>query len=251
MDPIAFTIFGLDVHWYGLIISIGLVAAIVLACFIAKYRDFDKDTPFELILWMFPFAIIGARLYFIIFNGGPWGWKSFAVWDGGIAIYGAIIGGGIGALIYCLVRKKSFLKVADMAVPCLALGQCIGRWGCYCAGCCYGLEVTDPSLQHFPFALLIGGEWHYATMLLESVCDLIICVVLVLMLRKIKISGAIFASYMIFYGIIRAIIEGFRGESLMWGSMRVSQVLSLILVAVGIVLLIFFVVKEKRKKTLK
>lgn len=247
MDAVAFTIFGLQVHWYGLIIAVALIAAITLACFIGKYRDFSKDLPFELILWIFPFAIVGARLYFLIFNGGPWGLKAFAIWDGGIAIYGAIIGGAIGALIYCLVRKQNFFKLADMVVPCLVLGQGIGRWGCYFSQCCYGVEVTNESLQHFPFALLIGGEWHYATMIFESVCDIIICVALVLMLRKIKTTGVIFSCYLIFYGTIRAIIEGFRGESLMIGSFRVSQVLSIILVAVGIGLLIWFLVKEKRK----
>lgn len=247
MDSVAFTIFGLTVHWYGLIIAIGLIAAIILACFICKYRDFNSDMPFELILWMFPFAIVGARLYFLIFNGGPWD-RAYAIWDGGIAIYGAIIGGAIGALLYSLIRKRNFLKVADVAVPCLALGQGIGRWGCYFSQCCYGVEVTDPAFQHFPFALLIGGEWHYATMIFESVCDIAICIALVLLLRKTRITGVILSFYLIFYGTIRAIIENFRGESLMWGSLRVSQVLSLILVAVGIVLLIYFLVKNKKSK---
>ena len=249
MDSVAFTLFGLDVHWYGIIIAIGLLLAIILARFLAKLRGFDKDDPFEWILWVFPFAIVGARLYFLIFNGGPWGWDSFKIWDGGIAVYGSIIGGAIGVLVYCLVRKKNFLSVADVIVPCLILGQGIGRIGCYCSGCCYGVEVTDPSLQFFPISIMLNdGHWHLATMFYESFCDLIICAVLIIILKKVKIKGIVLSTYLILYGIIRAIIEGFRGESLMLGSLRVSQVLSIILIAVGVALAIYLIINHIRQQ---
>lgn len=245
MEAVAFSIFGLDVYWYGLIIAIGLLLAIILARFLAKFRGFEKDDPFEWILWIFPFAIIGARLYFLIFNGGPWGWDAFKIWDGGIAVYGSIIGGAIGAAVYCLVRKKNFLSMADVIVPCLILGQGIGRIGCYFSGCCYGVEVTDPSLQFFPISIMLNdGHWHLATMFYESFCDLIICAVLVILLKKVNIKGVVLASYLILYGIARAVIEGFRGESLMIGSLRVSQVLSIILIAVGVALLTYLLIKH-------
>ncbi len=248
MDPIAFTLFGVDVHWYGIFIALALIMALVLAYFIAPMRGFKKDDPFEMILWFFPPAIIGARLYFLIFNGGPWGWESFAIWDGGIAVYGAIIGGAIGAALYCYFRKKNFFSVADVAVPCVILGQGIGRIGCSFAGCCYGVEVTDPGLQFFPISIMINGEWHFATMFYESVCDLLICVVLVILLKKVKIRGIVLAGYLILYGIARAVIEGFRGESLMLGSLRVSQVLSIILIVVGVALAITLIVKYVKEK---
>ncbi len=233
---------------------LGIVAAVVLAVFTMKWRGFPKDTPLEVILWVFLPAIVGARLYFLIFNGGPWGLASFEIWNGGLAIYGAVIGGAIGAVIYCWVRKKNFLALADVAAPSLILGQGIGRLGCYAAGCCYGEEAADHSLHHFPLGIEIDGTWHLATMLYESFFDIIICVVLVIILSKVNIKGIVLAGYMILYGTLRAIIEGFRGESLMLGSIRVSQLLSIIIIAAGIALLVWRVcvyVKEKKRVKLK
>ena len=247
MNPIAFNIFGIDIYWYGIIIALALVCAITLAYFIFKYRGLSKDTPFELILWLFPPAIIGARLYFLIFNGGPWGWKSFAIWDGGIAIYGAILGGALGAVLYCIIRKQSFLEIADVTVPCVVLGQGIGRIGCYCSGCCYGEEVTNSALHFFPVAIQIGDTWHWATMIYESFFDILICIALYFIVRKITNKGFVLASYMILYGIVRAIIEGFRGESLMLGSIRVSQLLSIIVIIAGIALMIYIFIRDGKK----
>ena len=248
MDSIAFELFGMSVYWYGLLIGLGLVLGVTLACFIGKYRGFKRDMPLELVLWIFPPAIIGARLYFCIFNGGPWGWSTFAIWNGGLAVYGSIIGGALGAVLYSVIRKQDFLKVADIAVPCLALGQGIGRWGCYFSKCCYGVEITDPAFQHFPFAVEVGGSWHLATMLIESVCDILICVGLYFLLRKVSLRGIVLAGYMVAYGIVRCIIEGFRGESLMLGSVRVSQLLSFGVALAGIGLLIWILYKEKKSK---
>ena len=246
----SFSLFGLEIHLYGLMIAIGIILAVVLARFTAPKRGLEKDSPFEIVLWVFPLAIIGARLYFLIFNGGPWGWDSFAIWNGGLAVYGSIIGGALGAILYCVVRHKNFLDVADIVVPCLALGQCVGRIGCYFGGCCYGIEVTDPSMQWFPLSTQIDGVWHYSTFFYESFCDLIICICLFFMLRKTNTKGTVFATYLISYGVVRALIEGIRGESLMIGSsgIRVSQLLSILLVVAGIVLLCVLLFKNRHKK---
>ena len=248
MHEIAFTIFGVSVHWYGLIIAVGIILALVLARFTAPKRGFLKEDPLEWILWIFPFAIIGARLYFLIFNGGPWGWAALAIWTGGLAVSGSIIGGALGAVVYCLVRKKNFLNVADSAVPCLALGQGIGRIGCYFGGCCYGVEVTNPSLQWFPFSVEIDGVWHYSTFFYESFFDLLICLCLFFMLKKVNNKGVVFGAYLVLYGIVRAVIEGIRGESLMLGAtgIRVSQLLSIILVHVGVGVIIWRVLSQRK-----
>lgn len=264
MNPIAFTIFGMQVHWYGIIIAFGLLLALALACYNAPKRGFKRDDPLEWILWMFPAAIIGARLYFLIYNNGPWGWESFAIWNGGIAIYGGVIGGAVGTALYCWVRKKNFLKVADIAVPSLILGQGIGRWGNFVNQEAYGRLVTDPGLQHFPFAVNIDSShftavarqqcidafgsvpseaWFNATFFYESMADLFICVVLVILLHKVNIKGVTMCAYFVLYGIARVIIEGFRSDSLMWGSVRVSQLLSAILIAFGLGFAIYLVVK--------
>lgn len=245
----AFTLFGLTIHWYGLIIAVGLILALVLGCFNAPRRDYKKDDPLEWVFWILPFAIIGARLYFLIFNGGPWGWEAFAIWNGGLAVYGSIIGGAVGAVLYCVVRKRDFLKLADVAVPSLALGQGIGRIGCYFGGCCYGMEVTDPSMQWFPLSVQIDGVWHYSTFFYESFFDLLICLALVLMLRKLNIRGIVFGAYLVLYGIVRALIEGIRGESLMLGAtgIRVSQLLSILLVLAGVGIVIWRILANKRQ----
>lgn len=255
MNPIAFEIFGLQVHWYGLIIAFGLLLAIGLAYYLAPRRGFKREDPFEWVLWMLPPAIIGARLYYIIYNNGPWGWEAFAIWNGGIAIYGGIIGGAIGLLIYCLVRKKNFFKVTDIVAPSLILGQCIGRWGNFVNQEAYGNLITNPSQQWFPFAVEIdsthftelarqqcidfygsipSSAWFNATFFYESMTSLFTCIILILLVKKVNIVGIPTCAYLILYGIARLIIEGFRTDSLMWGSIRVSQLVSIILIVAGI-----------------
>jgi len=247
MEPIAFTLFGLDVHWYGIIIALGIVCAVVLACFNAKKRDFTSDDPFEIIMWVFLPAVLGARLYYLIFNGGPWNANAFAIWDGGLAVYGSIIGGAIGGIIYCLARKKSFLKLADLAVPSVILGQAIGRWGCYFAGCCRGEIVTNTAWQFFPISYEISGVWYLATFFYESILCLIACALLTWLLKKVKWRGLVFGGYMLLYGLIRFFLEGIRYEPLMWGDIRVSQLLSLFVILAGIAMIIFAIVKNKNQ----
>lgn len=251
MNPVAFTIFGVDVRWYGLLIALGIISGIALACWNAPKRGFNRDDPFELILWMFPPAIIGARLYFLIFNGGPWDINAFAIWNGGIAIYGGIIGGALGALLYCKVRKKNFFKLADLVAPSLILGQCIGRWGNFVNQEAFGNLVTDPNLQHFPYAVYIDrlGEWHQATFFYESLGDLFICIALIILIRKVNWTGVGITAYMVMYGILRFFVEGLRTDSLMWGGLRVSQWLSLILVIAGVGLLVYIIIKNRRNAT--
>lgn len=269
MNPIAFTIFGLQVHWYGLIIAFGLVLALLLASFNAKQRGFKRDDPFEWILWMFPLALIGARLYYIIYNNGPWGWEAFAIWNGGIAIYGGVIGGAIGTMLYCLIRKKNFLAVADVAVPSLILAQGIGRWGNFVNQEAYGNLITDASKQFFPNAVNIDSShftelarqqcidaygsvpsdaWFNATFFYESIPDILISIVLVLILHKVNIKGIPMCGYFVLYGIVRIIVEGFRTDSLMWGTLRVSQVLSGILIVFGLAFATYLIIKHFRQK---
>ena len=253
MNNTAFTIFGLSVHWYGIMIALGILFAVILSFYTFKQRKFKSDFIFELLIWMIPLAIIGARLYYLIFNNGPWGKEAFAIWNGGLAVYGAVIGGAIGVMIFCIIRKQNFFAIADVIVPCLILGQGIGRIGCYFAGCCYGVET---SVHSFPISLKIDdGTWHLATMLYESFFDLIFCLVLVLMLRKISQRGIILGSYLIMYGVLRTVLEIFRDtkEALFIGSsgLKVSMLLSIILIVAGIVLVIIEVVRSRQNKVKK
>ncbi|MBQ3494305.1 MAG: prolipoprotein diacylglyceryl transferase, partial [Clostridia bacterium] len=167
--------------------------------------------------------------------------------SGGMAIYGGVIGGAGGVLLYCLIHKKNFLKVADVAVVGLILGQAIGRIGCYFSSCCYGIEVTNPSHMWFPFATQINGIWHYSTFFYESFCGILLFVLLLVLLHKLKKPGSIMACYLMGYGLIRCVIETFRGDSLYIGPIKVSQLLSGILVLAGIILMVLIYTIRKRK----
>lgn len=250
LDSVYFTIFGLEIHVYGLIMALAILCAIFVICLLAKYRGFNTDDIWLVALYAIPLGIIGARIYFCIFSSHSYSFiEFFKVWEGGLAVYGSIIGGAIGVALYCIIHKKSFIKLADILVIGVAIGQCVGRIGCYFGGCCYGIEVVNPKLQWFPFSVMINGTWHYSTFFYESFCALILFVILIILYKKVKSNGVVFSSYLIGYGVIRCIIEGFRGDSLYIGStnIRVSQLLSFILVLVGIALLIYFVKSKKYK----
>lgn len=243
-----FSIFGLEIKFYGLLIALGMVLGVFVACKLAKYRNLKSDDIILLALYVLPLAVIGARLYYVIFSEHSYTfWEIFEIWNGGMAIYGGVIGGAIGVVLYCVIHKKNFIDVADIAVVALILGQGIGRIGCYFAGCCYGIEVTDPAFMWFPLSTQINGVWHLSTFFYESICDFIIFFVFLWLFRgKVKTRGVMLSLYLISYGVVRCIIETFRGDSLYIGTMKVSQLLSLILMVVGIILLLVIYTKKRK-----
>lgn len=230
-------IFG-TLPWYSVLIVCGITAALWLANREEKRLKLPKDTVIDLSLWLIPTGIIGARLYYVFFA-----WDAFSrdpisilyIWRGGLAIYGGVIGGGVAALIFSRRRKLPFLLLTDVIVPGLALAQCIGRWGNYFNMEAYGLTVTDPAWQLFPFAVLIpsSGEpvWHMATFFYESVWDFLVFLVLMAGRRHMRRIGDATLWYASLYGGGRLIIEGLRLDSLMTtgGSARISQLLSVVL----------------------
>ena len=183
----SFFIFGLEITYYGFIIAIGMALGVLLACKNAKLRGLTSDDFVIAACYVLPLAIIGARLYYVIFSGQSYTFTEvFRIWDGGMAIYGGVIGGAIGVTLFCLIHKKNFLDVADVVAPSLILGQAIGRIGCYFAGCCYGIEVTNENLMWFPLSTQINGVWHLSTFFYESLWDLAVFVILLVLLRKNK-----------------------------------------------------------------
>ena len=256
--PSGFNIGSLHIQYYGLIMAIAMAVGVVVACLNAKKRGLTSNDILILACYVLPLAVIGARIYYVIFSLDEFSsfWQVFEIWNGGLAIYGGVIGGAVAIMLYCLIHKKNFFAVADIAAVSLILGQAIGRIGCFFSGCCYGIEVTNQAHMWFPLSTMIGTHWHYSTFFYESLWDLLGFVVLMLLLRKsnIKQRGAIMSLYLIIYGAGRAWIEGIRGDSLMIGSLKVSQVLSLILVVVGlaVIITVYFLTKEKKlKKTEK
>lgn len=240
--------------WYGVLIATGVIAAILLCMHEEKRRGLKEDTIVDLAFWAIPLALVGARVYYAIFN-----WRAFAddplsvlrIWEGGIAIYGAIIGGLIGVLIFAKRRKMNPFTLTDIIVPGLALAQGIGRWGNYFNMEAYGREISSPAWQFFPIGVQIpadgGHVWHMATFFYESCWDIAVFLLLWFCIRKrTERPGTITLWYFLLYGIGRFFIEGLRTDSLMTGSIRVSQLLSLVLVIAAGVMLIICTIKHKK-----
>lgn len=248
LESRGFFIFGFEIKLYGFIMAVAMLVGILVAVGLCKMKKYDTDIPINLALFALPFAIIGARLYFCIFYGVDSFLSIFKIWQGGLAIYGGVIGGFLGILLCCKIKKIPLLTACDIAAPCLILGQAIGRIGCYFGGCCYGVETVDPNLQFFPMSVLIHGEWHLATFFYESFWNFICFWVLFFVFKNVNIVGVSTSCYFILYGIGRAVIETFRGDSLyIWNTtIKVSQLLSVILVFVGAFMLTILLMKNKK-----
>ena len=250
-DRLAFGI----IPWYSLIIVFGIAIGIYLCGREEKRLGLPKDTAIDSALWAIPFGIIGARLYYVAFAPEQFlkdPIRILYVWEGGVAIYGALIGGAIGVWINAIRKKISFLTLLDMFAPAVILGQAIGRWGNFFNKEAYGYAVTNTAWQFFPFAVFIdnaqGGSWHLATFFYESALNFISFILLMANRKRMKRSGDVFLWYILLYGAGRAIIEGLRMDSLMWldGTIRVSQWLSVIAMAAAFMLFVFRLMKHAK-----
>lgn len=239
-----FGIEGFNVAWYGIIIACGMILGIVLATHRAKQRGLKPDIIFDFLFLALPLSIVGARVYYVAFE-----WESyadnllriFAINQGGLAIYGGVIGGLIAAAVFHKMKRVPFLTLVDLAIPSLILGQAIGRWGNFVNQEAFGNTITNPSLQFFPIAVYIEklGEWHQATFFYESSWNLVLLCIVLLLSRKKPKDGVLLSTYFIGYGIGRFLIEGLRADSLYIApGIRISQIISLLLVIGGTVMLI-------------
>lgn len=242
--PYSRLFFGL-VPWYSLLIVTGILLAIFLGEKEAVRKGLDRDTVIDTALAAVPCGIVGARLYYVAMT-----WEVFAknpisilyIWEGGIAIYGAVIGGAIGVCLCARHRKLPFLQLCDVVVPGLLLAQAIGRWGNYFNMEAYGPVIADGRFQFFPVGVLIpeGGTyvWHMATFFYESLWDGLGFIALWRLRKTTRHHGDLFAWYLLVYGSGRFIIEQLRQDSLYIGSLRASQYLSLILCVAGMIWLL-------------
>lgn len=238
---------GVEYSWYGVLMGVAFLLALAFSIKYCKYRDLDRDLPYDLIWWIFPLSLLGARLYFCIFEGSFDIFFDFS--KGGLAVYGGIIGGAIGLILCCIIKKVNILKAMDVVAPVLIMGQAIGRIGCYTAGCCYGMEITDKAMQWFPIGYFVHGEWHLATFFWECVLCIIGFFVLAKLLQRFQSTGLIASSYLFYYGIVRYFTESFRDPNaqLVAGGVPVSQIVSLILCIVGTIGIVVIVLKERNK----
>lgn len=247
-NPIALQIGSLTVRWYGVLIASALVIGLLIATKRADHAGIARDDIYDFFIVMVPSIIVGARLWYVIFQ---WGYYSrypgdiIKIWNGGLAIHGGIIAGLIAGALFCKARKLSFLKLADVLIPALPLGQAIGRWGNFFNQEAYGRQTALPwaITVHDP---RLGWIHVHPTFLYESIWDL--CVFLILLFvveRKIKkTDGELLFSYFILYSIGRFFIEGLRTDSLMFLGLRTAQLVSLVLIAVGVVGLLWL--KKRR-----
>lgn len=247
-----FTIFGLEVKFYGIIMALSMLIGILLACKLAPKRNLKSDDIFTLALIILPCAIIGARLFSVLGTEHNYTfWEVFKIWKGGMSIYGGIMGGAVGILIYCLIFKKDFLEVADIACIALILGQALGRWGNYFNQEVYGKLVTDSSWQWFPFAVLLeNGEWHYALFFYESIINLAIFALLMLLIKNCNQKGYITATYLVSYGTIRFLLEPLRMEefNLKLFGLKLSSMASVVAIVAGITIFVLVYTKQKWRK---
>lgn len=251
MNPTAFNVFGMDVRWYGILIAIGMMLAIILAKYNCRYRDISFDSFFDMVLLSLPFGIIGARLYYVAFQFNDYKdnlINVFNIRQGGLAIHGGIIFGLICAFIITKRKEINFLKSADVAAPSIIIAQAIGRWGNFFNGEAHGGPVSYDFIKHFPSfiqkGMQIEGIYYHPTFLYESLWDLCVFLILMIVLRKNKENGIIFFTYLGLYSIGRFFIEGLRTDSLMFGLIRVAQLVSLC----GVIIWIVFLIISRHRK---
>ncbi|MDR0840554.1 MAG: prolipoprotein diacylglyceryl transferase [Christensenellaceae bacterium] len=268
-DRVAFTIFGKDIYWYGILMAAGILIALWLALREGKRKNLSEDTIMDTALVVIPSGLLGARLYYVLFE---WGYyikhplEILYVWEGGLAFYGCVLGGLLGLVLYARHKKLRTLRLFDCLAPGLVLAQAIGRWGNFFNQEAYGLPVLNGEMMWFPFAVRIDGlhyfngelcsmPFHLATFFYESAWCLLVFLFLWSQRKKFKHDGDAVLWYVLLYGFERMLVEGLRADSLYliapggWirEGIRVSQLLSFVAVAA---VLAFMLVRRAREKRL-
>lgn len=263
-------------NWYGFLIALGILICVAAAYLVARHRGIEGDIVIDIIIFGLPCAILFARIYYVVFDiidGNHWTFSKFIGLEDkglqGLAIYGAEIGILIGmALLYLWKRRKknpenkriSYMQLLDLVFTFVILGQAVGRWGNFANKEAHGYAIKDPSLKWFPMGVQINGVWYYATFFYEFVWNLIGFFILMYSYlgRRKSFDGFNFALYCIYYGAGRVWIEGMREDSL-WlvpptnpatgaGGIRVSQLLSVIIILFGVAYIVQHIVRAKRAK---
>ena len=274
LSKTAFSIGSFSVAWYGIIIALGVLSGLLLARHLAKKSGQDPELYVDFLIYALIFSIIGARLYYVAFSwdqyAGDWS-KIFNLRNGGLAIYGGVIGAIATAIVYCKIKHYSLLELLDTAMPGLILGQAIGRWGNffnreafggYCDNilamripdsCIRGL-ADSPALQELKQKAIEGGYQGFVqvhpTFLYESLWNLAGLVLLHFLSKKRRFDGQIFLGYLAWYGLGRFFIEGLRTDSLMSGSLRTSQVVALVSFVGAVAVLVFFALRKPDPATM-
>lgn len=247
-NPIMLDLGIVSIRWYSFFIFLGLVIGGYLIIKESKKWNISEDFIINLMFYLIPLSIIGARAYYVFFN---WDYykentsEIFAIWHGGLAIHGGIILGLLFIIFYTRKHKIKTLRLTDIIAPALLIGQAIGRWGNFMNGEAHGGATTLEFLKglHLPQFIIDGmyidGTYYQPTFLYESIWCLIGFIgILILRRRKYIKIGQPTAFYFVWYGVGRFFIEGMRTDSLMWGSIRIAQLVSIIMIVIGVLLFI-------------
>lgn len=249
INPVAFQLGPIPVHWYGIIIGVGILLAYLLAQKESVKRGLHEEFIADLLIWAVPISILSARVYYVTMK---WDYYSqhpgriIEIWEGGIAIHGALIGAFITAYIFTKKRNVSFLRVADIAAPSILVGQIIGRWGNFMNQEAHGGEVTRGFLESLFLPewiinqMYIKGHYYHPTFLYESLWN-VIGLFILLVARKFNWRrGEMFLFYLIWYSVGRFFIEGLRTDSLyLIGDLRSAQVVSIVAIIGAVIALIY------------
>ena len=242
MDRVAFSIFGIDIMWYGILMAVGMILGTLIAIKEAKRVGIKEDYVLDLAIFAIPIGLLGARLYYVIFNWEYYSQNISQILNfrgGGMAIHGALIGGILTGYVFTKIRKIDFLKMADAVILGMPLAQSIGRWGNFINQEAHG-GPTD-----LPWGIMVDGVKVHPTFLYESVWDLAIFIFLLVFRKKKKYEGQVIVYYIILYSLGRFFIEGLRTDSLMIGSLKMAQVISLVGIIGGIISHIYLIKKNR------
>ncbi|MDU4752895.1 MAG: prolipoprotein diacylglyceryl transferase [Clostridium butyricum] len=253
MNPVAFNIGNFEIRWYGILIVLGIFIGMFIAYYNSNKLNLDFEKIIDGFLVAFPCAIVGARAYYVFFEFDNFKnniWSIFNLRTGGLAIHGGLIGALIGTIIYCKFKKIEMMKYLDVVAPSLILAQAIGRWGNFMNGEAHGDVVSYEFISKFPEfiqkGMYLDGHYYNPTFLYESMWNLIIFLILMIILHKKKSNenGVVIASYAVLYSVGRLFIESLRTDSLMIGNIRIAQFMSILGVVIGITYIIY--VKSKK-----
>ncbi len=244
--PNIFQIGSFTLRWYGLLIASAVLIGVNLSIYLAKKRQINGELIGDLSIWLVLAAIPCARLYYVLFKWDYYGQhpsEIIAIWQGGIAIHGAILGGTLAALIFAKIKQVKFWALADVVAPSLVLGQAIGRWGNFFNSEAFGSPTELPWKLYIPSTRrpeeYLDQEYFHPTFLYESLWDLGVFGILMLLFsrslqsRKPLKDGSLFMIYLIAYSLGRFWIEGLRTDSLMFGRLKMAQAISLLGVGIG------------------
>lgn len=241
VEPIAFTLFGFDIMWYGLLISFAMILAVAITYHRSEQHDIPREKTLDFVLICIPIGIIGARFYFVIFN-----WENYSgdfleiinIRNGGLAIHGGLIFGIATAAILCVIWNFKPYNVLDLAAPGIVLAQSIGRWGNYINQEAYG-SPTD-----LPWAITVDGVTVHPTFLYESIWCFLLFFLLIFIDNRRKFEGQVFLLYGILYSVERFFVEALRTDSLMLGSFfKQAQLMSLTII---IVFTVVYIIKRNK-----